>query len=246
MPVFTPEERDRIRDRVFEVARADERITGGAITGSHSAGTEDRWSDVDTAFGVVDGVDPETVHRDWTDVFEREWEVVHRFDLRRGGTVYRVFLLSNALEVDVSLTPAGEFAKRGPNFRLVFGTSDEKPPTTPDPDELIGWGWIYVLNARAAIDRGKLWQAAYFIAATRDYALSLASLRAGLPASYARGVDKLPAEVTDRWRETLVRSVDPPELRRALTVAAAEFLREVGEGNPELAERMREPLSLDS
>lgn len=244
--VFTADERDRVRERVFALARDDRRIAGGAVTGSRSVGAEDRWSDVDTAFGVVAGAAPEAILRDWTEVFEREFDVVHHFDLRRGSTVYRVFLLSNALELDVSLTPAAEFGARGSTFQLVFGESNEqRPAAAPDLDELIGWGWIFVLNTRAAIERGKLWQAAYFIASIRDYALAVASARHGLPASYARGVDRLGSEVTAPWEPTFVRSVDPNELRRALAVAAKEFLREVAAARPQLAERLREPLSLD-
>ena len=235
-----------MRDRVFEIARADERISGGAVTGSGSVGAEDRWSDVDTTFGVKAGVAPEAILRDWSEVLEREFDIVHRFDLRRAPTIYRVYLLSSSLELDISLTPASEFGARGPNFRLVFGESaDHLHPTATDLDALIGWGWIFVLNSRAAIDRGKPWQAAHYIASVRDYALSLACVRHGLPATYARGVDRLGRDVTMRWEPTLVQSLDPAELRRALAVAAQEFLREVREARPALAERLQKPLSLD-
>jgi hypothetical protein len=244
--VFTAGERDRVRERVFEIARADGRITGAAVTGSRSVGAEDRWSDVDTAFGFAADADPEAILRDWTHQLEREVDVVHRFDLGRAPTTYRVFLLSNGLELDISLTPEPEFGARGPNFRLVFGTSVEGlHASPPDIDGLIGWGWIYVLNSRAAIERGKPWQAAHYIACVRDHGLALASARRGLPAAYARGVDRLGSEVTTGWEATLVKSLEPSELHRALAVAAREFLREVGEARPELAARLREPLSLD-
>jgi hypothetical protein len=235
-----------VRERVFEIARADDRISGGAITGSRSVGAEDRWSDVDTAFGFVAGTAPEAILRDWTEELERELDIVHQFDLRRAQTIYRVFLLASSLELDISLTPEPEFGARGPNFERVFGTSAEHlHPSPPDVDGLIGWGWIYVLNSRAAIERDRPWQAAHYIACVRDQALALASARHDLPAAYARGVDRLDATVTAPWEETLVRSLDPNELRRALSVAAREFVREVGEARPALAERLREPLSLD-
>ena len=80
--MFTPEERDRVRRQVLDLARADARITGGALTGSAAAGMDDRWSDVDLAFGLADGVDPEHVLDDWTEALEREFGVVHRWDLR--------------------------------------------------------------------------------------------------------------------------------------------------------------------
>ena len=231
---------------MFEIARDDERITGGAITGSRSVGAEDRWSDVDTAFGFVADADPDAILRDWTEQLERELDIVHRFDLRRGQTIYRVFLLSSSLELDISLAPEPEFGARGPNFELVFGTSVAGlRPTPPDVDGLIGWGWIYVLNSRAAIERERPWQAAHYIACVRDHALARASVREDLPSAHARGVDRLDADVTSPWEETLVRSLDANELRRALSVAAREFLHEVGEARPTIAERLREPLSLD-
>jgi hypothetical protein len=244
--MFAPEEGERIRERVLPLARADQRITGGALTGSHSVGTEDRWSDVDTAFGVAAGVAPEGILRDWTQTLSHEFDVVHYFDLRRGTTIYRVFLLSNSLELDVSLTPAVDFGPHGPLFGWSSGKSAE-PSDTPalDVASLIGFGWIYVLNARAALERGRPWQAERWISGIRDQSLALACVRHGLPAAQARGVDQLPADVTSPWDASLVRSLELGELRRALSVAAPEFVREVELFDPRLAERLREPLALE-
>jgi hypothetical protein len=55
-----------IRDYVFDIARADTRITGGAISGSYALDAEGEWSDVDTAFGYDAKADPEEILRDWT------------------------------------------------------------------------------------------------------------------------------------------------------------------------------------
>jgi hypothetical protein len=51
---------------------------------------------------------------------------------------------------------------------------------------------------------------------------------------YGRGVDKLPAVVTDPLSDALVRSLDEPELRRALAVATRCFISELEECNPRL------------
>src|ERR671933_2855178 len=101
--MFTAEERERVRARVLELARDDERITGGAITGSVTVGAEDRWSDIDTAFGFADGVEPVTVLDEWTAVLEREFSLLHHFDLRHGPTLYRVSLFPSTLQLDVSM-----------------------------------------------------------------------------------------------------------------------------------------------
>jgi hypothetical protein len=245
--MFTPEERDRVRARVLELARADERITGGARTGSRSVGAEDKWSDIDTAFGLAEGIDREDILRDWTEVLEREFDVVHVFDQPYGPTLYRVYVLSNGLELDIALTPAAQFGPRGPTFELQFGESAKLPEAEPPGIHfLIGYSWIYVLAGRAAAERGKLWQAVNFLNAARDQVFALAAIRFGLQHAYARGVHLLDRGITDPWKETLVRSLERDELLSSLKVAAGLVLREVAEHDAELAERLRAPLTLDS
>ena len=51
--VFTVDERNRIRDRILEIANSDERIVAGAVVGSLATGEGDRWSDLDLTFGVI-------------------------------------------------------------------------------------------------------------------------------------------------------------------------------------------------
>jgi hypothetical protein len=237
--VFTPQDRARVRERVLSLAREDPRISGGAITGSGSVGAEDEWSDVDTSFGVVDGVDPLEVLDDWTRVLETELDVIHWWDLRHASTTYRVYLLSSSLELDIAVTPASEFAQHGPTFKLVFGESGEAhEPEPPAVDETIGFGWLAALVARLAIERGKPWQALFFVNLLRDQALGLACVRHGLPPEYARGADQLPPEITGPYEATLACSLGQHELRRALAAATTAFLREAGEVNPELVKRL--------
>jgi hypothetical protein len=242
--MFVHEDRDRIRNRVLALARDDRRISGGAVTGSYVIGAEDHWSDVDTAFGYREGVDPRKILDDWTRVLETELNIVHSFDLSRGETHYRVFLLSSTLEVDISLTPADSFGAHGPTFRLVFGQAiDPQPASGESPDEVTGWGWIYLFSARAAIERMRLWQALRFVDAARDHGLALACLREGVPSSYARGVHLLSEGSTAPWSDSLVKSLDPAELSRALAAVARAYLLEIQMRDPRLADRLIGPLS---
>ena len=64
--MFTSEERDRLRSDLLEYAAKDQRISGAAITGSAAAAREDRWSDIDLAFGVSDAAELPNVLSDWT------------------------------------------------------------------------------------------------------------------------------------------------------------------------------------
>src|SRR5450759_4012657 len=139
--MFTTEHRDQVRHRVLELARADPRVTAGALTGSTAFGAGDAWSDIDVAFGIAGGIMLEAVLHDWTQVLDREFSVLEHFDLRSGSSIYRVFLLSSGLEVDVAVTPGEEFGARGPHFRALFGVTHQLEATPqPGASYLIGLG----------------------------------------------------------------------------------------------------------
>jgi predicted nucleotidyltransferase len=238
--VFTIEQRDHVRERVLELGKSDPRVTAAAFVGSMAAGAEDERSDIDITFGITDGISPEAVLDDWTEVFRREFGALHHWDLRSGSSIYRVFLLPTGLEVDVSVTPQQDFGARGPSFRTLFGTARQlEPAPKPDAQHIIGLAWHHVLHARACIERAKPWQAEYWISAIRDYALTLACIRLGEEPSYARGTDRLSATVTDQFRKALVRSLDEPELRRALAVATACFISELDASDPALCAQLK-------
>ncbi len=243
--MFTPEERERVRGRLLELARGDERIVAAAVTGSSVVGREDRWSDVDLAFAIADGAVLDEMLADWTAIVEREFGLVHNFDLRHRATVYRVFLLPTRLQVDLAFTPASEFASYGPTWRTVWGSAQTRELPGPPPlDELAGMGWLYLLHVRVATERGKVLQAEHFLAALRQRTLELACIRLGLRWQYGRGFDALPAPATSWIDGALPRSLEPPELRRALSATAEAFLRELAEASPGLHERLAQTLLL--
>ena len=106
--------------------------------------------------------------------------------------------------------------------------------------ELLGYAVHHVVRAQVCIERGRPWQAAYWIGGVRDEAIALACRRRGLPDVEGRGVDDLPDEVLARFDGALVRSLDPPELRRALRAALDALMVEADEAR-ELADTV-EPL----
>jgi predicted nucleotidyltransferase len=238
--VFTPEDRERVRARLLELARDDDRVTGAAITGSAAEGGEDRWSDVDVFLGIAEGIDPGGVMADWTARLTEELDAVDHWDLPVGPAIYRVFLFSSCLQVDVAFTPESEFGARGPAFRVEFGTPVERAEESAPPsiDWLAGLGWLYLLHARVAIERDRAWQATNAIDGLRDQTLGLACVRHGERPEHARGAHRLPRDVTAPLEATLVRSLDPEELRRALRAATEAFLAEVRESSPDLASRL--------
>lgn len=238
--MFTPEERDEVRERIIAMAKSDPRVTAGALIGSTAAGLGDQWSDIDLTFGIAEGTRLQTVLDEWTTWFDRELGALQHWDLPFGPSIYRVFLLPSGLEVDVSVTPQPEFHPRSPRWRTLFGRAGELQPSPPaDPQNLIGQGWHLVLHSRAAIERGKPWHAEYCISELRDHTLALLCLRLGESTAYAKGVDRLPPSVTAPVAEALVRSLEEPELRRALAVATACFLAELEAWDAALCARLK-------
>jgi hypothetical protein len=240
--MFTGEQRKRVRQRLLGLAEADASICGAAITGSHAGGGGDEWSDIDLAFGVDGPLGP--AMDNWTDLLYRDFGAVHHWDLPAGTTIYRVFLLPGWLEVDIAFLREAEFGPLGPHWRMVFGTAVTlDPPASPDVRTLAGRGWHHALHARACIARGSRWQAEYWISAVRDLVVPLACLRLGYPASYAKDAHLLPAEVTAPLEEALVGSLDPAELRRALTAATGSLAAELERTDQALAARLNPMLA---
>jgi hypothetical protein len=225
--VFDIGHRGRVRDLVLDIASSDPRVVAGAVFGSLAHDEGDQWSDLDLMFAVADEVPVSEVLEAWTTTVVREFRAVQLFDLPSGPIIYRVFLLPHGLELDLSFTRASDFRASGPTFRLLFGVAVEEPDELPTPaNELFGYAVHHTLHARVAIERGRYWQAEYWISAVRDRALALACRRLGLDGWYGRDFDRLPADILVPVNDALVRSLEPDELDRALGSAVAALLRE--------------------
>ncbi|MEU4235872.1 hypothetical protein [Actinoplanes sp. NPDC026619] len=235
--MFTVEQRDAVRDRLLSLAGGDAAIVGAAVTGSHAVDGGDRWSDIDLVFGVEGSL--ETSMRRWTELIYRDFDAVHHWDLPAGPAVYRVFLMSDRLELDVGFVPAAEFGPQGPSWRTVFGhPAPEKDVLAPSRRNLTGLAWHHALHAGVCIRRRRWWQAEQWISALRGQILALACLRLGHPTSYAKGAHLLPAEVTASLAGTLVRVLDEAELVRALDAATSALTTEISLVDPALSARL--------
>ena len=237
--MFTVEQRDALRERLLRLAEEDVRVVAGAAVGSLALDGGDRFSDLDLTFGIADHVVVAQVLDDWTRKLLDDLDAVQLAGLKRGQTTYRVFLLPDALQFDLSMTPAAQFRPAGPRFRLLFGETAANESETPMPPvagglllptpalagDVFGWGVVYALHARACIERGRVWQAEHYVGAVRDHALSLACVREGLPAAQARGYDDLSAETLARFEDAHVGAIEPGALRAALAASVRALLR---------------------
>jgi predicted nucleotidyltransferase len=220
-----------LRDKLIEAARADDRVTGAALTGSAALDTEDAWSDIDLAFKTTA---PEPVLADFTALMYREHGARHHMDVVFERTVFRVFLLDNTLQVDLAFWPEADFGATTPKFRLLFGTANDRAPSPPpDARRYVDLAWLHALHARSSIARGRAWQAEYMIGRVREYALALACVRHDLPAGEGRGLDRLPAAILAAFETTLARGFE--DLARAFRAVTELLITEIQDVDADLA-----------
>ena len=249
MAIFTPEQRQQTAERITGLLSEDDRIEGVALVGSLVSGA-DRWSDVDLMAVVREQSDPAAVAADWVRRLYEHLPVVHHFETEFGATLVRGFLLESLLEVDVAFEPATSLSIWGP-ARVTFDRSGRLSaaarspaawqPDPPDWPAHAGFAWHDVVHSCIAVHRGRLWQALWYLERVRNRTLALASERRGLYADFFDYVDDLPPD--ERALETtLVPSLEPEPLLRALEAATRALLAELRRGDSRLADRLQAPL----
>ncbi len=237
--MFTPEGRTQLRDELLKQAATDPRITGAAVTGSAAESREDEWSDIDLAFGVAADAGVPGVLADWTRRMYGHHHALHHLDVIAGAWTYRVFLLENALQVDLAFVVETEFRPLAPTFRLVFGQAhDALPPAPANAEAMIGMAWLYALHVRSAIARGKLWQAEYMISGMRDSVLAIACLRHGVSPVHGRGLDLLPPEALAPFEQTLIQQLTLSELNGTFQAIIRLLVGEIRGVDQHLAGRL--------
>jgi predicted nucleotidyltransferase len=246
--MFTPADRDRMLETLIRRAEEDPEVTGAVLLGSSAGGNADRWSDLDIAFTLAGPASAEDAARRWTGALAADPGVIDHWDLPIGeSALIRVFLLPDGLELDLGFYPEGTLVRRAAAWRPVFGDIDEGgwTPGSADAAEpaVVGRTWHHLLHARTCIERGRSWQAEFWISLARTHVIELACGRFGYPAAYAKSAHLLPDEVTGTLAPALVRSFDAVELRRALAAAVKAFDTELRHHDPALADRLRPVLT---
>ena len=237
--MFTREEREQLRAALVSAAQVDAKVTGAAHLGSAAVDRLDDWSDIDLALCISPENEPEEVIAAWTARLYRDHGAVAHCDVKRGNTLYRVFLLRNTLQVDISFWPAGQFRAVGPKFKLIFGVANEPQPSPADSTaELIGLAWLYGLHVRSSIARNRLLQAEYMLSNMRNRVVALACLRQGFSTSEGRAFDDLADDQRSGFAECYPASLEPGELHRAFQRTMSALLVETRLRDGDLAERI--------
>ena len=216
--------RAAVRDSVVDRATNDGRITSAALVGSLATDRADEWSDVDLTFGV-EGDSLDEVVADLTHWLREHHQATVLIDLPVDDTLYRVFLLPDSLQLDLSFTPGGKVRRASSRFQQLFGTHTLKGSTPVDLEDLAGWAVLHCMSSRTCIARGKRWQALHSVNELRNLVLNMHCAQAGLPIGFGRAFDELPSRILERFNDTVPASVEVTELARALRANIRELAR---------------------
>jgi hypothetical protein len=243
VPIFTPDERERLRDDLVSTAQQDSNLCGAAHTGSGASSLLDRWSDIDLALCLKPTASYDQVIAQWTRRLYQAHDAVAHVDVMRGATLFRVFLLRNTLQVDLAFWRTEDFTAIGPAFRLIFGEARTSRPAVPsNPRELIGMAWLYALHVRSSLSRGRVLQVDYMLSGMRNHVFELICLRCGAIPKQGRGLDDLPALERSAARTCIPRGLRRSELKRAFRTTMEALMREIREGDEELENDLIEVL----
>ena len=241
--MFSPAFREHVREWLIELACADAAVTAAALVGSAASGREDAWSDIDLALRLAEDADPATVAHEWSTSISRTFNVADQLDIYSDATLFRVFLLAETLQVDISFWPDSRFAASGGAFQLIFGEAN--PPVGPTPFDVrtaVRMGWLYALHVRSSLARNRRWQAIHMLQGMRDRVLELACMRHDLPPYQGRGLDDLPSTLLHALQATLVELPADGQLHAAFGHVAEALLLEARHVDVRLATALQDPL----
>jgi predicted nucleotidyltransferase len=249
--LFTPEARRLTAKNVSDILESDDRIDAVLIVGSLAKTTADRWSDIDLVAVISNEADHEAVASDWVRRIYEQLPVLHHFVTAFGETLVRGFLLENMLELDLAFTRQSQLAVWAP-ASIAFDHSGSSTATaqspaawTRSPPEWAseaGFFWHDVLHACAAVRRERPWQALWYLERLRNRTLGLSQERRGYDADFFDHVDELPAGELAPLESTLVATLEPDVLLKAIEFATVAFVEELRHGDEALAGRLEGPL----
>lgn len=241
--MFSVDQRNAIRDELIALAQTDPDIVGAALVGSSATERQDDLSDIDLALHLGRHADESAVVDRWTQHIAATYGLAHHLDVFAGTTRYRVYLLPESPQIDISFWQHGTFVATGDRFRLLFGSPPETLSSTPPSlERLIGYAWLYALHVRSSIARNQPWHALSLLDDMRDHVLMLACVRHGLNHHQLRGVDDLPEDVLAGFTTARATSLEMDELRRSLRTHAELLLGEVAAIDQDLAASLVLPI----
>ncbi|GAA0725756.1 hypothetical protein GCM10009430_31900 [Aquimarina litoralis] len=215
--MYSKKDRIKVEKQIIDFAKLDSNIIDCAIVGSKSVGNDDKWSDIDLAFGYEIDADINQILRYWSKIMFESFGANKLFDMSYKESLYRVFLLPNALQVDLSFTPSDHFGAITDNFKLIFGNQRKREfKSLPEINSIAGYTILFALKTRTSIEREKYWQAQYYLTKCRENTMILKCLKENLNSFDGRSFDELTPSFLNQIQNTMINEPNKRNLENAL------------------------------
>ena len=225
--MYSKEYRNKVQSSIITFAKADVRIIDCAIVGSESIEKNDEWSDIDLTFGVSAEAEIPKILLGWNELMAKNFKANVLFDLAFRESIYRVYLLPNALQVDLSFTPTEHFGAITEKFKLIFGKEkarNSKP--IPKLKTIFGYAVLYALKTRCSIEREKFWQAHYLLEKFKENIMTMKCLSENLNPFDGRDYDNLSELFLAQIESSLIDSPNRNNLDKSLMVLTKVLISE--------------------
>lgn len=230
--MYSKEERDEIQNSIIALAQKDNRIKDCAIVGSESIGKHDKWSDIDLTFGIDDETEISQILSEWNAIMFANFNANVLFDVEYKESIYRVYLLPNALQVDLSFTPTQNFGAITNAFKLIFGKANHRQhKPEPELSSILGYSILYALKSRCAIEREKYWQAIFYLDKFRENIMTMKCISLHLNPFDGRSFDELPNSFLNKITTGLTGELNRDTLKNSLRSFTKILIQEIKQDN---------------
>lgn len=238
--LFSPQEREKILNRLLSALKGDPRIAGVLVVGSGAVGFDDCYSDIDLSVVATKEKDVLPVYQEWRARIEKLLPVIHYCEVIYGPNDYLyAFLLDAFVELDAGFVCLANLLARRQRWKIAFDRSgkiedimrsswEKKPKVDTKAGYLnrIDGIWHYIIYVPVALKRGQPWMALHYLEIIRNRTVELAGLRHRLETKNFRCVDQMPRGFLIELQKSLVSSLDYAAIMNALRVATTCFFHQ--------------------
>src|SRR5680860_526387 len=155
LAMFSVDDRRALRQQVIDRASDDDHVTACVLFGSAARGEEDTWSDIDIALQLGRGVALEEVTNLWKAWLGDVANVADTLAIHASGALYRVFLLSNSRQLDLSFWPHDHLRSTGMPVQPIFGTIGGSRARGRGGVRGGSWPWSVCVPRLGGVRRGR-------------------------------------------------------------------------------------------
>lgn len=226
MRLFTPYERDTIKNTIIEELKKIDGIIAIILVGSASVGFTDDISDLDFSIVMDNCCEVSAIMKRVKDCICNKWKLLDVQEMQKLGL--QVYILDNFLEIDIGYIIFEKISALRERWLVVYDTTDKvdsimKQTWTVNKNnhgkkekvdiEQVYFDaaediWHFLMHAIVAIKRENYWRAIGEMDIARNTLIELLGYKYSLETKRFRYVDKFPDKIKNTLHKTIPTGFD--------------------------------------